>query len=132
MRMARLYLAVGLGGMIGASLRFLMSLLLESNSHTLFPWDTFFVNVTGAFLLTFLLFLPLVKEKIGSTLFTALTTGLLGSYTTFSLIIVELHTLFHHAPMIASLYLMMTIVVGLCSSYLGYISALGLSKKGAR
>lgn len=131
MTMARIYLAVGIGGMLGASLRFLIANFFENMSGSVFPWATFLVNATGAFLLTFLLFLPAVKKRLGETLFVGITTGLLGSYTTFSLIIIELEALFSHHKGLAALYLLTTIFIGLFTSYLGYALANRLSNKEA-
>lgn len=129
--MLRIYLAVGLGGMLGACLRFVIANFFENMSESVFPWATFFVNVTGAFVLTFLLFLPAIKKNLGEAVFVGLTTGLLGSYTTFSLIIVELDALFSHHKGLAALYLLTTIFIGLFTSYLGYALANRLSNKEA-
>lgn len=131
MTMARIYLAVGIGGMLGASLRFLLTELFGDVGTGVFPWATFFVNVTGAFCLTFLLFLPRVKARLGEAVFIGLTTGVLGSYTTFSLIIMEVHGLFSHDKWMAALYLVTTIFIGFSSSYLGYFAANRITSKEA-
>ncbi len=116
----KIYFAVGIGGVIGSSVRYLISLLLHSNSFIGFPWATLFVNVTGAFLLSFILFHPTIKTKLAPAIFTALTTGVIGSYTTFSTITVEVVMLFHTNSFSSIIYLLLTIFVGLLASYLGY------------
>lgn|SRR5699024_740535 len=131
MTMTRIYLAVGIGGMLGASVRFLISELLGDIGESVFPWATFFVNVTGAFLLTFLLFLPVVKARLGEAVFVGLTTGMLGAYTTFSLIIIEIHDLLLHDKLLALVYLVATIFIGFFSSYLGYLIANRITSKEA-
>jgi CrcB protein len=44
-------LLVAAGGAIGASLRYLAGVWLASRLGADFPWGTFFVNVTGSFLI---------------------------------------------------------------------------------
>src|SRR5699024_6865066 len=77
------YISVGIGGMLGASLRYFISIWVRV-TFSLFPWAIFSVNLTGAFLLSFLLFSPITKEKVPPFILTGVTTGLLGAYTTFS------------------------------------------------
>ncbi|MEI3611578.1 fluoride efflux transporter FluC [Pseudogracilibacillus sp. SO30301A] len=111
------YLAVGIGGIIGSSLRYLISLLISVAS---FPWSTLIVNVTGAFLLTFILFHPSIKAKLSPIIFTAITTGIIGSYTTFSTITVEVVMLLNSNYVLSIIYLFATIFGGLFCSYLGF------------
>lgn len=131
MTMARIYLAVGIGGMLGASVRFLISELFGNVGESGFPWATFFVNVTGALILTFLLFLPRVKARLGEAIFIGVTTGVLGAYTTFSLVIIEIHELFLYDKWMASLYIVATVFIGFFSSYLGYYTANRIANKEA-
>lgn len=123
----KVYFAVGIGGIIGSILRYLVSLLFYPISFVGFPWATLMVNITGAFLLTFMLFHPRIKTKLSPTVFTALTTGIVGSYTTFSTITVEVALLFKVSSFISISYLFLTIFGGLFCSYLGYKAALRLA-----
>lgn len=116
----QLYLAVGIGGMIGSILRYLVSLLIYSEIGTAFHWATLFVNLCGAFLLAFILFQPTLKIKIKPVIFAGLTTGVLGSFTTFSMIMIEIVSLWQNAPTIAIIYCLATLIGGLSSSLLGY------------
>lgn len=118
-----LYLAVGIGGVIGSLLRYLVSLLIYSEIGTAFHWETLFVNLCGAFLLAFLLFQPAIKSKMKPHIFIGLTTGILGSFTTFSTIIVEIVSLWQNAPTIAIIYCLATLIGGISSSLLGYLLA---------
>ena len=79
------YLAVFLGGGIGAALRHGVNRASLAYLGPAFPYGTLFVNVAGGVLMGVLAELFLVKGGGGSQewrLF--LTTGLLGGFTTFS------------------------------------------------
>ncbi|MBO1005539.1 fluoride efflux transporter FluC [Pseudogracilibacillus auburnensis] len=125
----KLYVAIGIGGVIGSSLRFLLSFLFGTNNFSAFPWATLTVNVSGAFLLTFVLFTPFIKDKISPTIFTAITTGVIGSYTTFSTITVEVILVGKENVFYAFLYLFLTICGGLLCSFIGYKVAKSLKKE---
>ena len=84
-----LYLAVALGGALGAMARLASYELVEATLGTTFPWATLCVNFLGAFVAAF--FLGLLTEKMGGSAFLRLLvfTGFLGAYTTFSAFAVE-------------------------------------------
>lgn len=128
----RMYVAVGIGGVLGSVARFLISIVIPTDHFGAFPWATWTVNVSGAFLLTFLLFLPAVRHHIPPLVFMALTTGLLGSYTTFSTMTVESVMLFQENIRIGIVYVCLTLFGGLSASYGGYQTALHLRKRGCR
>lgn len=73
-------LAVALGGATGATLRHLLTVL--SPDDTGFPWTTFGINVSGAFLLALLPASSWVRHH--PVLPPLLGTGLLGGFTTMS------------------------------------------------
>lgn len=122
MNTLKTYGVIGFGGMIGACLRYSVDIFFQAKS--LFPWTTLFVNVSGAFLLTFILYQPFFRQKMNPMLQTSITIGLLGSFTTFSAITLEISLLSQVHILFASLYLFLTISFGLTGSYLGYRFAL--------
>lgn len=76
-------LLVATGGAIGAAARYLAGLWIVARLGAGFPWGTFFVNITGSFLIGIVL--VLVERGVfppGARLF--LAVGVLGGYTTFS------------------------------------------------
>lgn len=76
-------LLVILGGGIGAGARYLVGAWVQGVAGPGFPWGTFFINITGAFLIGVVLTLVEAGAFSGQTrLFVAV--GLLGGYTTFS------------------------------------------------
>lgn len=76
-------LLVAAGGAIGAAARYLAGLWIVARLGAGFPWGTFFVNVTGSFLIGLVLVLVQAGAlPAGARLF--LAVGVLGGYTTFS------------------------------------------------
>lgn len=77
------FLLIGLGGMLGANARYLVSTGAANRFGVDFPYGTFLVNVTGSVLLG--LILTLVADFSGAAEARyLLATGFLGAYTTFS------------------------------------------------
>lgn len=83
------YLAVALGGALGAVLRWWLGDLVPDGAG--FPWTTFAVNVSGSLVLAALPALSAVRRR--PTLTAALGPGLLGGYTTLSAYSEETRTL---------------------------------------
>jgi len=115
----KLYIAVGVGGMIGATCRYGISNLFEG-SYDSFPYATFTVNLIGCFLLSFLTNHAIIKRKLSPELFTALGTGMIGAFTTFSTFAVETIELSYSHPFMAISYVLLSILVGLVFCYGGY------------
>ena len=71
------------GGAIGAPLRYLTDLLVQSRHDSVFPWGTFLVNVAGS------LVLGITMGVVGSVaapswLVPLVGIGVCGAFTTFS------------------------------------------------
>ena len=75
---------VALGGAAGAAARYVIGGWLADRVGSSFPWHTFAINVSGAFLIGLVLALSLDRAAIGADWRLFLTTGVLGGYTTFS------------------------------------------------
>src|SRR5690625_1296308 len=121
MSSAKLYVAVGLGGVIGASIRYMIGQMMASGDR--FPVATLTVNLIGCLLLSYLLFQPKLRKKIQPIYLTAITTGVLGSFTTFSTVIVETTTLAAAHVQIMLVYSLVTFFGGLLCCYIGYMIA---------
>jgi len=74
------YLAVALGGAVGALLRWTLSEGVPDGAG--FPWTTFAINVSGSLVLALLPALPAVRRR--PLLVAGLGPGLLGGFTTLS------------------------------------------------
>jgi len=73
-----------LGGAIGTGARYLLSGWLLRVAGPGFPWGTLAVNIVGSFLLGLLMHVALMSELCTPTLRLALTTGVIGGFTTYS------------------------------------------------
>lgn len=118
-----IYVAVGIGGIIGSICRYSISVVFASVQG--FPFGTLTANLIGCFVLTFLSYKLVLKNKISPVLFTAATTGIIGSFTTFSTFSVETIQLFSINQLLAIVYIISSLVGGLLFCYLGFISASG-------
>jgi fluoride exporter len=81
--MAR-FLWICLGGAVGTGARYLLSGWLLRALGASFPYGTLAVNVIGSFLLGALMYLGVEAAMISPTLRVALTTGVMGGFTTYS------------------------------------------------
>lgn len=78
-----LLFSIGIGGFIGAILRFSISGWVQKATATTFPFGTLSVNILGSFIIGFL-FLYFQHINLSPTQKALFITGLLGALTTFS------------------------------------------------
>ena len=83
------WLAVALGGSVGACLRYATALWVGVPAMPAWPWATFAVNLAGSFLFGFLVVM-LASLTTSELWRLALMTGMLGALTTFSTFSFEL------------------------------------------
>jgi CrcB protein len=74
---------IGLGGIVGAVSRYLLSGWVQNN-YSGFPYGTLFVNFTGALALSIIMYLSEYSAAVPSEVRVFLTVGVLGAYTTMS------------------------------------------------
>lgn len=113
-----IYLLVGIAGALGASLRYTLSLLLFNG--TVFPLTTLSINLVGCFLLSYLTAGLFAKSGLSTGIKTAIGTGFIGSFTTFSAFSVETITLFTNEEIgLGILYIFISLLGGLLMTSLG-------------
>src|SRR4051812_25603664 len=88
--MAR-FLWICLGGAVGTGARYLLSGWLLRVAGPGFPWGTLAVNGLGSFLLGLLMQVALTTDLLSPTVRLALTTGVMGGFTTYSTFNYETH-----------------------------------------
>lgn len=110
---------MGAGGFLGALGRYELGLTWPTPAGH-FPWTTFTINVSGAFVLG--LVLTLLLERVGPTRLVRpfFCVGVLGAWTTMSTFAVEFDLLLKdgHSPT-AVLYVLATVVVGVAATWIG-------------
>lgn len=116
------YLFVALGASFGAVLRFLVKNIHIWDNATNFPADTFCINLAGSFLLAFFLRLAFEALTVGPNTRHAVSTGVLGAFTTFSAFCAETVFLITGGQLLTALmYASFSVLGGLALAYLGYI-----------
>ena len=114
------WLWVACGGAIGATIRYALSLVL-AKPQNLFPWPTWWINLTGCLLAGIFFALsqryPVLQQE--TRLF--LMVGVLGGYTTFSSFGLETFLLLKQGQVwIALAYALSSVVVGVIFLVLGF------------
>lgn len=109
---------VGIGGFIGASLRYMISIFSSKFFNTHLSYGTLIVNIMGGFLIGFIMEVSATTKVISPNLRLFLTTGMLGGLTTFSTFSYETVMLFTNTHY---LWGMMNICLNVCLSLAGVI-----------
>jgi len=125
------FLAVGLGGALGAVVRHGANLLaLRWSAHP--AWATFAVNIAGSFLLGLLLWYASARHLVpgheatrepvvGPHLRDFLKVGVLGSLTTFSTLTAETNGMLHEGRYAwAAAYAIGSLAIGLVAAGAGF------------
>jgi fluoride exporter len=114
--------AVAAGGALGAPARYELSARVHVASGS-FPWPTFWINVSGSFLLGLLL--TFVVERWPPTRYVRpfLAIGVLGAYTTFSTYSVETELLLRDGRVALGLvYALGSLAAGGAAVYFGIVA----------
>jgi len=115
--MMRELVAVVVGGLIGTGLRLGLDELLW-HQPTQFPWSTLIVNLLGSFALGYLV--ARVWPVAPVWLRSGLGAGLLGSFTTFSAVMLAVVTLSAFGNvLLAGIYLFVTLTGGFGAALAG-------------
>lgn len=119
---------IGLGGFIGAVLRYLLSGWVQDRSGSIiFPYGTAAVNLSGCFAIGLLSYLVETRSFFSVETRAFLLIGLLGSFTTFSTFGSETLTLIRGGRIdMAALYAGGQVVLGICMVWFGRLAAYGI------
>ena len=111
--------AVTAGGVIGTGLRLILDTVIP-HTDTEFPVSTLLINVLGSFVLGALVATVWRRAHTPNWLKVGLGTGTVGSFTTFSALIISLIAQAHNGLwMLAVLYLVLSLVLGFGAAFLG-------------
>ncbi len=119
-----MYLAIAVGGAFGAIGRYWISSTTYRWLGSDFPFGTLMVNISGSFLMGFLVIVLAEKWTLSEELKLALVVGFLGSYTTFSTFAMDgINALNNGAILKASAYILISVFGSLLGVWIGYLAA---------
>lgn len=111
-------IGIALGAILGALSRYYLTLICTQKLGNTFPFGTFLINLSGAFLMGFsVTLLQTISAHLSLTGF--ITIGFLGSYTTFSTYALEVSNL------IKLSHYKQALLYGLGSPILGFLAVEG-------
>lgn len=111
--------AIAAGGALGGLCRYGFARAIPPAANV-FPWATFWTNVSGSLLLGLVVVLASRRFPDNRWMRPFLATGVLGAYTTFSTLVVEIDLLAVHGHVpTALLYGGASLVAGLSAAWIG-------------
>lgn len=114
-----IYMAIGVGGIIGAVLRFLITCVF-TNYGNYFPIGILFINVLGCFLLGYLQGTSKF-HNYPDWVIMGIGTGFLGAFTTFSTFSMEVIYFLNKGEILFSIfYILMSSFGGYFLVYIGF------------
>ena len=114
--------AVVTGAGIGGGLRYVLGGWIAERWGASFPWGTFAVNVSGAFLLGVVMALSVERSLIPPAWRLFLGVGILGGYTTFSTLSYESIALMQRGLMMqGALNMFGSALAGLAAVFAGIV-----------
>ncbi len=115
------FLAVGLGGFIGAILRYSMGIVVNKIVPTdAFPISTLLVNIIGSFFMGVAFQFFVNHQMMGSKFQLFVMVGSIGGFTTLAALCIEVISMMDHDRLIASsLYMGLTFSMCIIFMYLG-------------
>lgn len=115
------FLLIGLGGAIGAWLRWAVGLATLKHLGSGFPWGTLAVNLLGSLAAGLVLASLDERGHFGIYARAFLLVGVLGGFTTYSAMMVDVLLLGRGArPLLAGAYVALTLGGGLAAVALGW------------
>lgn len=115
------------GGAVGAPLRYLADLLVQSRHDSVFPWGTFIANVVGSFVLGVVLGAA-STGALAPEMVALVGTGVCGALTTFSTFGFETVRLVEEGSWAtAGLNVVLSLTVGFAAGLAGWALVFGLT-----
>ena len=115
----REYSAVAMGGVIGASLREGIELLLNAKITDHIPMATMFINWGGSLILAWFYTMTIWRWHFPQWVRAGIGTGIIGAFTTFSTFSVESVQLLQQNVALGMMYVFSSIIGGMGLSWIG-------------
>ncbi len=120
----RLFWSVAIGAALGGLARYYFASFVQQWAGADFPAGTLVVNITGSFLLGFIMRYALQTDAISPEVRVLLTSGFCGGYTTFSTFTYETAGLMQDGEYgRAALYVGSSVALALAGTFLGFAAA---------
>lgn len=117
-------LAVGLGGIAGALARYFISIFIQKFVRTAFPYGTLTVNISGCFIMGFIIDIFIMNPGFSPSLKLFFITGFAGAFTTFSTFGHETVSLFISGNFKTAFFnILLTNLIGLSAVFAGAAAA---------
>lgn len=115
-------LAVGAGSCLGGVVRYIASRCIRLHTDSMFPWETFAVNVSGCLIIGIIYGLLDRGFQLSIPMKLFLTVGFCGGFTTFSTFMNESYLLLKAGRQLWMLtgYIAASLTVGFLLLWLGY------------
>ena len=118
----RAVVGIALAGALGALARYGLDGFVARRTRGAFPWGTFVVNISGAFLLGFLFTVLTERWTVAPWVRSSVTIGFLGAYTTFSTLMLEGERLLEDGARLTALANFLgSLAAGLVAVYAGIV-----------
>lgn len=114
------YLAIAVGGAIGALSRYGLMSLVTSIAGNRLPWGTLLVNISGSLLIGVLYVLISEKMLLSSEARALLIVGFLGAFTTFSTFSLDTVLLIQQGWLLQAVgYMLASVMICVVATWLG-------------
>jgi fluoride exporter len=114
--------AIAVAGALGALSRYGLEGFVSRRLPGAFPWGTFVINISGAFVLGLVFTLATERWALAPWLRSAATIGFLGAYTTFSTLSLESYRLLEtRSYALAGANLLGSVTAGVLALYGGVV-----------
>jgi len=118
---------VGLGGFIGAIARFALGSYIGNRMGSRFPYGTFVINISGSFLIGFILTILAQRTDASPNWRYLIPIGFIGAYTTFSTFEYEtLRTVQDGQIAMAFANVGLSVIAGFAAVWLGVVAGRAL------
>ncbi len=112
------FLIVGLGGGLGAMLRFFIAAIWRTGN---FPYHTLFINIMGSLIIGIVFGLGIKNEHFSEQMKLFLATGICGGFTTFSAFSLENMLMLKSGNyLLASIYIIASVAACIIAVFAGY------------
>jgi CrcB protein len=119
-----IYIAIAVGGSLGAVSRYWVSSSTYQWLGQGFPYGTLAVNLLGSLLMGFLSVLLVHRFHVSDEIRIGLLAGFLGSFTTFSTFAMDtLHLAGNEAMLKAVVYIMLSVLLCIIGAWAGLVAA---------